>query len=61
MQKNNCEIITITWRKQQIFHLLQELSEELIFQAYWVHANQKHSSPCSSIMIFLKMFFVLAE
>lgn len=40
MQKKNCEKIVITWRKQQMFHLLLELSEEeLIFQAYWVHAN----------------------
>lgn len=60
-QKNNCEIIVITWRKQQMFHLLLELSEgELIFQACRVHANQKHFSLCSSIIVFLKMFFVLA-
>lgn len=44
-----------------MFHLLLELSEgELIFQAYRVHANQKHFSLCSSIIVFLKMLFVLA-
>lgn len=44
-----------------MFHLLLEFSEGgLIFQAYRVHANQKHFSLCSSIMVFLEMFFVLA-
>jgi len=44
-----------------MFHLLLEPSEgELIFQAYRVHTSQKRFSLCSSIMVFFKMFFVLA-